>query len=97
MSNRETILYETDEVEEGNMSIEDCEFPNEVEDELINPDFDSDGYVINHNIKGNNINYNNGHDSEKNSGHEKTCCGICLLIFLIFFIYSKITFNPIFL
>ncbi len=41
------------------------------------------------NVNSNSDNQNNG------GGHEKTCCGICFLLFLIFWLFSIITYNPI--
>ncbi|MBE6485984.1 MAG: hypothetical protein E7Z85_03980 [Methanosphaera stadtmanae] len=94
MSNRETIGFEADEVEAGRLSIFDCEYPNEVEDELGHSEFDSRGYIIK---PERNWNRNNNHHNKRNSGennNEKTCCGICFLFFIIFWIYCVITYNP---
>lgn len=93
MSNIETIEYEADEVEAGRMSLEDCEYPNEVEDYLSLYDFDSDGYVINHDNNNYNNSQNNYKNNESNGGHEKTVCTICLLLFVIFFFFCLVQYN----
>ena len=98
MSNIETIEFEADEVEAGRMSLNECEYPCEVEDYLASYDFDSRGYIIKHEYNPNNFNNNfqNSNQNEKSdNGHEKTVCGICLLLFLIFWFFSWISYNQI--
>lgn len=53
------------------------------------------GIIVNNQTYNNDgINYNQNNKKEDN-GHEKTCCGICLLLFLLFGLFSIITYNPI--
>lgn len=97
MSNRETILFEADEVEAGQMSIYECEYPDEVLDEIGYYEFDADGYIIEQRMNWNNANtdYNsNNQQKEEDKNNGKTCCGICFLLFIIFLLFSIINYHP---
>ncbi|MBR0472702.1 MAG: hypothetical protein IJI98_08430 [Methanosphaera sp.] len=94
MSHRSTVIYEAEEVEAGRLSIEDCEYPEEVLNELSGSDFDSRGYIIPHNMNwDNNYDYKPQENNEQNN-HDKTCLGICCLLFLIFWFFSVLTYHP---
>jgi len=97
MSHRDTVIYEAEEVEAGRMSIYDCEYPDEVIDEMTSSDFDSEGYNIQHNMDWDNIDYNpqaNNNQNSNQNNNDKTICGICCLLFIIFWFFSLITYHP---
>ena len=86
MMSRDDVLWEADEVEHGRLNLNNCDYPDEVEDELGAMNFDSRGNYRRSSPNWSQMNSNQNNNQKKDNGDKDfymMCCGV-LLILLIF-------------
>lgn len=86
MMSRDDVLWEADEVEHGRLNLNNCDYPDEVEDELGAMNFDSRGNYRRPSPNWSQMNSNQNNNQKKDNGDKDfymMCCGV-LLILLIF-------------
>jgi len=87
---RDDALWEADEVRQGRLNLNQCDYPEEVEDELGPMNFDSYGNYRRPTPDWDNMNHNQNHDPhEDDKEFYKCCCGLFLLL-LLFSIFISI-------
>lgn len=91
MSYSDSIDDEIEEVECGMKSIDDCDYYDNVSDELRYSQFDDDGYIIDEtrNYSSFDENRNNNQLREKPTKNSSTCM-IITIIFLIFVVWCLV-------
>ena len=87
MMSRDDVMWEAGEVENGRLNLNDCDYPDEVEEELGAMNFDSRGNYRRSSPNWSQMNSNQNNNNQKKDNGDKDfymmCCGV-LLILLIF-------------
>ncbi len=86
MMSRDDVMWEAGEVENGRLNLNDCDYPDEVEEELGAMNFDSRGNYRRSSPNWSQMNSNQNNNQKKDNGDKDfymMCCGV-LLILLIF-------------